>query len=73
MKFSELLVTLMDERGETAYRLAKEMQISQSTVASWTGGNRIPQKYHIKVLAEHFGINRAEIDAACEYQRNLGA
>ena len=69
MNFSELLVSMMDERGETAYRLAKELQVSQSTVANWTGGISIPQKLYVKEIAEHYGIERSELEAACERQR----
>ena len=60
-----MLTNLMDERGETAYRLAKELQVSQSTVASWTKGNTLPGKLYVKEIAEHYGIDRASIEAAC--------
>ena len=69
MRFSELLTNLMDERGETAYRLAKELDISQSTVSNWTGGESIPQKLYVKQIAEHYGISREEVIAACDEQR----
>lgn len=69
MKFSELLTTLMDEHGETAYRLSKILGVSQSTVANWTGGDSLPQKFYVKEIAEHYGISRDEIIMACDEQR----
>lgn len=38
MDFTEMLKTMMENRGYTAYRLAKEVPCSQTSVANWLKG-----------------------------------
>lgn len=57
MEFSQILVRLMDERGYTNYRLAKLLDCSQSTVASWVNGNSIPSRSRKKQLSELFQVS----------------
>lgn len=62
MRFAESLAKLMQERGETQYRLAKEIGVSQAAVKNWLDGSAIPIKIIRTLLDAHFGT---EID----YQR----
>lgn len=57
MKFdSAALRRLMSERCETQYRLAKEIEVSQSTVANWLNGDSTPQLAKLGALARHYDV-----------------
>lgn len=60
-KFSERLAELMEEKRETKYSLAKELELSQSTVANWLNGETEPIRSHIKLLADHYGVTVDEL------------
>lgn len=57
MKFSELLAEKMRENHETAYRLAKEIGVSQSTISNWLTGKANPQLAHLGKLEAHYGCS----------------
>lgn len=59
MRFAETLAKLMQERGETQYRLAKEIGVSQAAVKNWLDGTTLPIKSIRALLDSHFGM---EID-----------
>lgn len=59
MRFAETLAKLMQERGETQYRLAKEIGVSQAAVKNWLDGKAIPIPSIRTLLDSHFGM---EID-----------
>lgn len=59
MRFAETLAKLMQEKGETQYRLAKEIGVSQAAVKNWLDGNTIPIPSIRALLDTHFGT---EID-----------
>lgn len=61
MKFSEKLASLMREKGETAYRVSKEVLCSQSTISNWLKGKTEPTNAMKKLLAAHFGITVDEL------------
>lgn len=56
MKFCETLAALMKEKGETNYRLAKEIGVSQTTVANWLSGKNEPIPSIRRLLDKHFGL-----------------
>ena len=56
MRFSETLAALMKEKGESNYRLAKEIGVSQTTVANWLSGKNEPIPSIRKLLDNHFVI-----------------
>ena len=62
MEFNQLLSDLMKERGWTNYRLAKQMDCSQSTVANWIAGETKPQKATMKRLAAVLGVSVAYLN-----------
>ena len=55
-KIGEKLLGLRKEKQETAEQLAEALGISQSAVAMYENGKRIPRD-EIKIrIAEHFGV-----------------
>ena len=54
LEFPEILAQKMRENHETAYRLAKELRVSQSTIANWLTGRSYPQLALIEKLEEHY-------------------
>lgn len=60
MSFHENLTRYQRKRGETNYRLAKELQISKQTVKNWHDGE-IPKIAYIKKLADHYGCTIDEL------------
>ena len=57
MAISENIRRLQDQRGESNYRLAKTIGVSQSSVASWRDGKTRPLNVYVEKLAEHFGCS----------------
>lgn len=56
-RFNERLAVLLQEKGETKYALAKDLEVSQSTVANWLNGETAPIRSHLKQLADHFCVS----------------
>lgn len=56
MSFPENLARLQTERGETNYRLAKEIDVSQTSIKNWKESVCRPHPRHIKRLAKHFKV-----------------
>ena len=54
MSFSENLVKLQNERGVSDYRLAKELQLSPTTVGNWKNG-AVPSIERAHAVAQYFG------------------
>ena len=51
-KFKQLL----DERGVTAYQVAKETGISTATLTQWKQGRYTPKVDKIMKIADYFGV-----------------
>ena len=51
---------LMDERGWTDYRLAKESKLSQSTIANLFKRNTVPGVTTLEAICSGFGITLAQ-------------
>lgn len=56
MGLPENLARLQVERGESNYRLAKEIDVSQTSIKNWKEGARRPHPRHQKRLAAHYGV-----------------
>lgn len=56
MGFPENLARLQAERGESNYRLAKEIDVSQTSIKNWKEGARRPHPRHQKRIAAHYGV-----------------
>ena len=50
------LDTLLKERGITAYKLSKNLGISQSCLSEWKRGNSIPKHERLVKIAAYFGV-----------------
>ena len=60
LNFIENLRRLMAENGESNYKLAKDLGVSQSTITNWLNGSR-PFATYKKMLADHYGITVEEL------------
>ena len=47
---------LLDERGVTAYQVAKETGISTATLTQWKQGLYTPKVDKIMMIADYFGV-----------------
>lgn len=57
MQFAEVLKMLMDNKGVTNYRIAKEIGCSASTVGTWVSGDKMPSSKYLQLLAGYFGVS----------------
>lgn len=61
MRFSEKLRQLMESNGESSYRLAKEIDCSQSTISNWLKDINTPTRAMRKAIANHYGVSCDEL------------
>lgn len=61
MGLPENLARLQSEHGETNYRLAKEIDVSQTSIKNWKDGVRCPHRRHQIRIAEHYGVTVDEL------------
>lgn len=59
--FAEKLVLLQEKKGVSNYRLAKEIGVHQTSVASWRDGTRFPHPKHVQRIADYFGCTVDEL------------
>lgn len=52
-KFAELL----ERENKTAYQVAKDTGISESTFSYWKNGRSAPKVDKLKLLADYFGVS----------------
>jgi transcriptional regulator with XRE-family HTH domain len=62
MPFTQNFSFCMEQRGYSAYRLAKILGVSNQGVLNWLDGGNVPHKKTRQKIAEHFGITLAELD-----------
>jgi transcriptional regulator with XRE-family HTH domain len=62
MPFAQNFCFCMEQRGYSAYRLAKILGVSNQGVLNWLDGGNVPHKKTRQKIAEHFGITLAELD-----------
>lgn len=60
MAFADNLSRLQAIRGETNYRLAKDIGVHQTTIKNWKNGVT-PQIGHIRLIASHYGVSVEEL------------
>ena len=61
MGLAKNLTRLQAERGETNYRLAKAIGVSQTSVKNWRSGERMPHPKTQEKIADHYGITVEEL------------
>jgi transposase len=59
----EYLVTVMDNRGISTEKMAKDMHVSPSTVGNWRTGVRRPAPEKLDDIADYFGVNKIDLIA----------
>lgn len=52
----EIFEKLLQEHGVTAYRVAKEAGVTQSTLSDWKRGKSTPKTENMKKIADYFGV-----------------
>lgn len=57
MDFSQTLAILMDRRSVTAYKLAKDIRVHQTTIKNWLTGKTKPNEEKIKLIADYFNVS----------------
>lgn len=61
MDFSQKLKQLMDERNISAYKLARDVNCSQTSVRNWLSNTRTPQPRTVLMLCDYFGVSEDEM------------
>lgn len=64
MPFAENLKLITDSLKMSNYKLAQFIGCSQTSVANWISGERIPRKKTRLAIAELFGISLEQLDGA---------
>lgn len=52
----ELFEKLLEERGITAYRVAKDTEIGTPTFTNWKQGKYMPKRDKLQKIADYFGV-----------------
>lgn len=68
MSFAENLTRVQAERGVTNYRIAKEIDVSQASIANWKNGT-MPHPRNVKRLADYFNVTVDELLAGDEAEK----
>ena len=63
MALSENLRRLQEQRGESNYRLAKDLGVTCTSVQNWRDGKSEPLAVYKRMLAEHYGCTVEELEA----------
>lgn len=61
MTFTETLTQLQEKHGETNYRLAKAIDVHQTSIKSWKTGERKPHPRHVTALERHYGLRQGTL------------
>lgn len=48
---------LLEEKNVTAYEVAKQTGIAQTTLSAWKNGEYTPKVDKLKLIAEYFGVS----------------
>ena len=57
--FAERFRSIIDENKISRYKIAKELDVSQSTVANWYHGDSEPKATQIVVLCKYLDVSAA--------------
>jgi len=56
MKVYKKFAELLERENKTAYQVAKDTGISESTFSYWKNGRSAPKVDKLKILADYFGV-----------------
>lgn len=62
MSFPKNLARLQAEHGETNYRLAKSIDVTQTSIKNWKDGIRRPHPKNVKRIADHYGVTVEQLE-----------
>lgn len=62
MSFPENLAQLQAKHGETNYRLAKSIDVTQTSIKNWKEGIRRPHPKNVKRIADHYGVTVEQLE-----------
>lgn len=68
MNFADTLNRLQMERGETNYRLAKSIGVTQTSIANWKTGVK-PHPRHVKMLEVHYRLKDGQLSKLLKSER----
>lgn len=57
MAIAENICKLQEQTGESNYKVAKALGVSQTSVQNWRTGKTKPIGIYTEKLAEHFGVS----------------
>ena len=57
--FAEKFNRILTERNQSQVEIARLLQVSTSTVSSWSQATRMPRMDKIEQLAAHFGVPKS--------------
>ena len=57
MKVYKKFAELLEKENKTAYQVAKDTGISESTFSYWKNGRSAPKVDKLKILADYFGVS----------------
>lgn len=60
MSFAENLARIQAEIGVTNYRIAKEIDVNQTSIVNWKNGT-MPHPRNLKRLADYFNVSVDEL------------
>ena len=72
MGFTDNLSNIMAKRNVTAYRLAKEVGVHQTTIKNWLDGESEPKIAALEKIVAFFGITYDELLGDDEYDTTRG-
>lgn len=52
----EIFEQLLQRRGITAYKVAKDTGLTQTLLSNWKNGKSIPNTQNLKKIADYFGV-----------------
>lgn len=56
LKTAKKLKKLMKKKGVTCYKIANDLEVSETSVHAWVNGEYIPKLKNTKKLADYFGV-----------------
>ena len=61
MNISKNLKRLMENKGVTAYRVAKDLNVSQTSIKNWLDG-RSPHEFMLDKISAYFGCSVSSLE-----------
>lgn len=55
--FKDVFMQILQEQNITAYKLSKDIGVTQGMISYWKSGDRIPSAENLIALADYFGCS----------------